>query len=69
MKKPSLPRNVWVMTVASFLTDVSSDMVNNLVPLFLANALGAVDQPVVIEVLEGGADGHLALAVHRERLA
>ena len=33
-KSPSLPRNVWVMTVASFLTDVSSDMVNNLVPLF-----------------------------------
>jgi MFS family permease len=29
------------MTAASFLTDVSSDMVNNLVPLFLANALGA----------------------------
>jgi len=36
-----LPRNVWVMTLASFLTDVSSDMVNNLIPFFLANTLGA----------------------------
>ena len=39
--KPQLPRNIWVMTAASFLTDVSSEMVNNLVPLFLANVLGA----------------------------
>ncbi len=39
--KPHLPRNIWVMTAASFLTDVSSEMVNNLVPLFLANVLGA----------------------------
>ena len=38
---PRISRNVKVMTAASFLTDVSSDMVNNLVPLFLANALGA----------------------------
>ncbi len=40
-QKPRIPRNIWVMTLASFLTDVSSDMVNNLVPLFLANVLGA----------------------------
>ena len=54
MKKPSLPRNVWVMTVASFLTDVSSDMVNNLVPLFLANALGA--RTGTIGLIEGVAE-------------
>jgi MFS family permease len=35
----SLPRNVWVVTITSFLTDVSSDMILNLVPLFLANVL------------------------------
>ena len=39
--KTKIPRNIWVMTAASFLTDVSSEMVNNLVPLFLANVLGA----------------------------
>jgi len=34
-----LPRNLWVVTATSFLTDVSSEMVFNLVPLFLANVL------------------------------
>ena len=59
MKKPiarkrSLPRNVWVMTLASFLTDVSSDMVNNLVPLFLLNALGA--RTATVGLVEGLAE-------------
>jgi MFS family permease len=34
-----LPRNLWVVTAASFLTDISSEMIFNLVPLFLANVL------------------------------
>ncbi|MGD0611201.1 MAG: MFS transporter [Anaerolineales bacterium] len=34
-----LPANVWVVTATSFLTDVSSEMIFNLVPLFLANVL------------------------------
>lgn len=34
-----LPRNVWVVTATSFLTDISSNMIFSLVPLFLANAL------------------------------
>jgi MFS family permease len=34
-----LPRNIWILTTTSFLTDVSSDMIFNLVPLFLANVL------------------------------
>lgn len=54
MKTPRMPRNVWVMTLASFLTDVSSDMVNNLVPLFLANALGA--RTGTIGLIEGIAE-------------
>ena len=49
-----LPRNVLVMTAASFLTDVSSDMVNNLIPLFLANALGA--RTGTIGLVEGVAE-------------
>ena len=36
-----LPANVWVVTATSFLTDVSSEMIFNLVPLFLANVLHA----------------------------
>ncbi len=40
MKKLKLPRNVWVMTGTSFLTDISSEMIANLMPLFLSNVLG-----------------------------
>ncbi len=35
-----LPRNVWAVTLTSFLTDISSEMVANLTPLFLAQVLG-----------------------------
>ena len=35
-----LHRNVWAATGTSFLTDVSSEMVQNVLPLFLANVLG-----------------------------
>ena len=35
-----LPRNVWVVTATSLLTDVSSEMLVHLLPLFLANVLG-----------------------------
>ncbi|MBN1218510.1 MAG: MFS transporter [Anaerolineae bacterium] len=49
-----LPRNVWVVTVTSFLTDVSSEMVLNLVPLFLANVLGV--RTAVIGLIEGVAE-------------
>lgn len=39
--RPKLSRNVWATSITSFLTDVSSEMINNLLPLFLANILGA----------------------------
>jgi hypothetical protein len=32
----ALPRNVWVVTATSFLTDISSEMVVNLIPLLTA---------------------------------
>lgn len=35
-----LHRNVWIATATSFLTDVSSEMLVNVLPLFLANVLG-----------------------------
>jgi len=35
-----LHKNVWVATATSFLTDVSSEMLVNVLPLFLANVLG-----------------------------
>src|SRR5512138_391276 len=55
--KPSvrgLPRNVWAVSLTSFLMDVSSEMVINLLPLFLANVLGV--KTSIIGVIEGVAE-------------
>ncbi|MEQ8329312.1 MAG: MFS transporter [Longimicrobiales bacterium] len=38
--RPPLHRNVWVASATSFLTDVSSEMLQTVLPLFLANVLG-----------------------------
>jgi MFS family permease len=50
----SLPINIWVLTATSFLTDISSEMVLNLVPLFLANVLGV--QTSIIGLIDGLAE-------------
>jgi MFS family permease len=50
----NLPINVWIVTATSFLTDVSSEMIVNLVPLFLANVLNA--GTAVIGLIEGLAE-------------
>ncbi|MBC6936091.1 MAG: MFS transporter [Chloroflexi bacterium] len=55
----ALPRNVWVMTLTSFLTDISSEMVFNLLPLFLANVLGVKTN--VIGLIEGLAESTASL--------
>ncbi|MEW6578656.1 MAG: MFS transporter [Chloroflexota bacterium] len=55
----SLPRNVWVVTITSFLTDISSEMVLNLLPLFLAGSLGVKTN--VIGLIEGIADATASL--------
>jgi MFS family permease len=49
-----LPRNVWVVSITSFLTDVSSEMVLNLLPLFLAEVLGV--RTNIIGLIEGVAE-------------
>ena len=49
-----LPRNVWVLSATSFLTDVSSEMLFNLLPLFLANVLGV--RTAVVGLIEGVAE-------------
>ncbi len=50
----ALPRNVWVVTLTSFLTDLSSEMLTTLLPLFLSNVLGA--RTSVIGLIEGVAE-------------
>ena len=49
-----MPRNVWVVTATSFLTDISSEMLVNLIPFFLANVLGV--RTAVIGLIDGVAE-------------
>lgn len=54
-----LPRNVWAVSLTSFFMDVSSEMVINLVPLFLSNVLGT--GTAVIGLIEGVAEATASL--------
>jgi MFS family permease len=49
-----LPRNVWIVAITSFMTDVSSEMIVNILPLFLKNVLGVKTN--VIGLIEGVAE-------------
>ncbi len=55
----TLPRNVWAVSITSFLTDVSSDMVINLLPFYLFNVVGV--STVVIGLIEGVAEATASL--------
>ena len=56
MKKTlrNLHPNIWVVTATSFLTDISSEMIVYLIPLFLSNILGV--RTVVIGLIDGVAE-------------
>ena len=49
-----LPRNIWAVGLTSFFMDVSSEMVINILPLFLSNVLGVKTD--VIGLIEGFAE-------------
>ncbi|MCJ7518601.1 MAG: MFS transporter [Anaerolineaceae bacterium] len=49
-----LPRNIWAVSFTSFFMDVSSEMVINLIPLFLSNVLGIKTN--IIGLIEGVAE-------------
>jgi MFS family permease len=51
--------NVIILGLASFLTDVSSEMVYPLVPLYLTTVLGA--SPAIVGIIEGFAESTAAL--------
>ncbi len=55
----SLPRNVWAASFTSFFNDISSEMVINILPLFLANVLGV--RTNVIGLIEGLAESTASL--------
>lgn len=57
--RKSLPRNVWVLSITSFLMDVSSEMLFNMLPLFLVNVLGV--RTAVVGLIEGVSEATASL--------
>ena len=67
----NIPRNVWLLGFVSLLTDISSEMIHSLLPLFLVSTLGATVQTVgliegiaettasVVKVFSGGLSDYL----------
>jgi len=62
MPKGSLRRlhpNIWIVTVTSLLTDISSEMIVYLIPLFLSNVLGM--RTAIIGLIDGVAEATASL--------
>ncbi len=55
----TLPRNVWAVSLTSFFMDISSEMVINILPLFLSNVLGVKTN--IIGLIEGIAEATASL--------
>jgi len=55
----ALPRNIWAVSLTSFFMDVSSEMVLNVLPLFLTSVLGV--RTGVIGLIEGIAEATASL--------
>ncbi len=55
----ALPRNVWAVSLTSFFMDVSSEMILNILPLFLSNVLGIKTN--IIGLIEGVAEATASL--------
>jgi MFS family permease len=58
-KESRIPRNLLAVSLTSFFTDISSEMIVHLLPLFLTNVLGAAT--VVIGLIEGIAESTASL--------
>lgn len=58
-QRPRLGRNVYVLALVSFLTDVSSEMIYPLLPVFLTSVLGA--SAGALGAIEGAAESTAAL--------
>ncbi|AFZ33329.1 major facilitator superfamily MFS_1 (plasmid) [Gloeocapsa sp. PCC 7428] len=54
-----IPRNVWILGLGSLLTDISSEMIHSLLPLFLVSVLGA--SVLTVGLIEGVAEATASL--------
>jgi MFS family permease len=57
--QPRIPRNLLAVSLGSFFTDISSEMIVHLLPLFLTNVLGA--KTAVVGLIEGVAESTASL--------
>lgn len=53
MSRPAIPRTVWMLGVVSLLMDVSSEMVQTLLPVYMVTGLGV--SVVMLGLIEGAA--------------
>jgi len=54
-----LPRNIWAVSLTSFFMDISSEMVINILPIFLSSVLGVKTN--IIGLIEGVAEATASL--------
>jgi MFS family permease len=59
MRIRDLPRNIWAVSFTSFFMDISSEMVINILPLFLVNVLGV--KTSIVGLIEGIAESTASL--------
>lgn len=52
--RPAIPRTIWLLGLVSLFTDMGSEMVHALLPVFLAGTLGV--SALTIGLIEGGAE-------------
>ena len=50
-----LTRTIWILSLVSLLTDISSEMLYPVMPLFVTGVLGA--SPAVLGMIDGVAEG------------
>jgi MFS family permease len=60
MSKERLPRVIWVLGLASLCTDLSSEMIHSLLPVFLVSALGT--SVAALGLIEGVAEATASIA-------
>ncbi len=60
MTKPRLPRVVWLLGLVSLCTDLSSEMIHSLLPVFLVSVLGA--STAALGLIEGIAEATASIA-------
>jgi MFS family permease len=56
----SVPRTIWALGLVSMFMDISSEMINSLLPVYLVASLGA--SPALVGIIEGVAEATASIA-------